>query len=57
MSRKIRKICIDLAWKCVNVTVKDFPKYEILKYKQNKGRHRIFKRLQIPWFASENSYL
>ena len=57
MSRKIRKICIDLAWQCVNVTVKDFPKYEILKYKQNKGRHRIFQRLQIPWFASENSYL
>ena len=57
MSRKIRKIYIDVAWKCVNVMVKHFPKYETITYKQNKARHRIFHWLQTPWLASENSYL
>ena len=36
VSRKIRKIYNDIARKHGNVTVKDFRKYEKLKYKQNK---------------------
>ena len=36
LSRKIIKICNDVAQKHGNVTVKDFRKYEKLKYKQNK---------------------
>ena len=36
LSRKIIKIYSDIARKHGNVTVKDFRKYEKLKYKQNK---------------------
>ena len=36
LSRKIIKIYYDIAWKHGSVTVKDFRKYEKLKYKQNK---------------------
>ena len=36
MSRKIINICNDIAQKYGNTTVKDFRKYEKLKYKKNK---------------------
>ena len=38
VSRKIIKICNDVAQKHGNVTVKDFQKYEKLRYKQNKRK-------------------
>ena len=36
LSRKIIIIYNDIAWKCGNVTVKDFRKHEKLGYKKNK---------------------
>ena len=57
LSRKIIKIYNDIAQKHGNVTVKDFQKYEKLKYNQNKLKEQFFQQLQTTWCVSEIPYL
>ena len=59
-SGKIINTYNDKARKYGNVTVKDFWKYEKLKYKKKKKtqpRHWFFQQLQTTWCVSQIPYL
>ena len=64
LSRKIINIYNHIAQKHENVTVKDFRKYEKLKYKKKKKkkkkketRYRFSQQLQTTWCVSKILYL